>query len=553
MASLAEEIRLLREQLEGPERYRDLALALRRDKTKETLLWAGGRWDRLENRFVDETEPETVTVIDLEESQTEFTTWFAEFLADFRDGYQRDISAALVAGDRRAGKTFDAYYCQIAALIDVPIIPATKMPAMGWTVSKTFRERNELDELMSARVPSEWYHLQRAPEYRYDFVHGSVLFNLSADDPDSLKRGKVDWVLYNEVQKMQARAVVNGLYGTADQAGLCMMTANKPRANDSRGEWLFDLKEAIEDEVHAQASALKREALGIRYFLMSSKNNRKIDQPARRRVGRLAAIIDPTTAEADNDDGTEWKRPGDKACWEFDKHKHLHMPPRIGLREVTAEVAQPHFWGEWGGVAGIDFQGKPHIPTAVLQIYGDPNRPLYCFVDEYVEIGKALTEELFLEGFELIHGERYKRDGLLWICDASSTWQGPRHDFEGGERPSSEVFEGAGWTIIPSQAPVKTSKTGRGRNPRVDERLQLFNELLRQDRIRIDPKRCPWLVECIREATTKRMTGRRVLVGNQYAHMIDAATYPIWRLEPRPGRPHIDHTEVRSVNVSRWG
>jgi hypothetical protein len=55
----------------------------------------------------------------------------------------------------------------------------------------------------------------------------SDLLNLSADDPDGLKRGKVDWLLYNEVQKMQARAVVNGLYGTADQAGLCIMTANR--------------------------------------------------------------------------------------------------------------------------------------------------------------------------------------------------------------------------------------------------------------------------------------------------------------------------------------
>jgi signal transduction histidine kinase len=217
--SLLEEIRLLREQLDGPERFIDVALALRREKTQETLLWAGGRWDRLERRFLDHIEPDTVVVIDLEESQTGFTTWFAEFLADFRDGYPRDISAALVAGDQRAGKTFDAYYCQIAALIDVPFIPRTRLPALGWTVSKTFRERDELDELMAARIPRDWYHPQKAPEHRYEFVsfstpgqHGPMLLNLSADDPDSLKRGKVDWLLYNEVQKMQARAVVNGLY-----------------------------------------------------------------------------------------------------------------------------------------------------------------------------------------------------------------------------------------------------------------------------------------------------------------------------------------------------
>jgi hypothetical protein len=36
-------------------------------------------------------------------------------------------------------------------------------------------------------------------------------------------------------------------------------------------------------------------------------------------------------------------------------------------------------------------------------------------------------------------------------------------------------------------------------------------------------------------ATTKKDTGRRRLVGNQYAHMIDAATYVVWRLERRRG------------------
>lgn len=556
MPSFAQELREAREALEGPGRYRDLALALRREKTQETLLWAGGTWDQLDKRFLDpdaEHEPDWVWLIDLEESQVEFTLWFAQQLADFREGYPRDISAALAAGDRRAGKTFDVYYCQIAALVDVPIIPATKLPAIGWTVSKTFRERDELDQLIAARVPEDWYHAQKAPERRYDFVHGSVLRNLSADDPDSLKQGRVDWLFYNEVQKMQARAVVNGLYGTADQAGCCLMTANKPRAGDSRGEWLFDLKDAIDDENKAQAAKNKREPLGIKYFLLSSKDNKKIDQPARRRVGRLAAIIDPTQAEADEDDSNDWKRPGDKACWEFDKHRHLHAEPRIGLTDVTKEIASRHYWGEWIAVPGIDFQGKPHIPCAVVKCFGDPERPVYQFVDEHVEPGQKLTEELFLEGFETRLGHLYTRDTILWVCDASSTWQGPRHDFEGGERPSSEVFEGDGWSIIPSQPPAKNSKTGRGRNPYVDERLQLFNELLRTERIRIDPVRCPWLVECVREATTKRDTGRRRLVANKYAHMIDAATYPIWRLERRPGSPLVRPEDITVVSRGRRG
>lgn len=558
MPSLAEEIRLLREQLEGPNRFRDVAFMLRREKTKETLLWAGGRWDRIERRFLDDVEVEIAAVVDLEESQTGFTEWFAEFLADFRDGFPRDISAALVAGDRRAGKTFDAYYCQIAALIDVPFIPSTGQPALGWTVSKTFRERDELDELIAARIPHDWFRYQRAPEHRYEFLpfrgsslHGPSLLNLSADDPDSLKRGKVDWLLYNEVQKMQARAVVNGLYGTADQSGLCVMTANKPSASDTRGEWMFDLREAIDDEAKTAAAALKREPLGIRFFLMSSKNNTKIDAPARKRVGRLAAIIDPTQAEADNDDGSEWKRPGDKACWEFDKHKHLHALPADGFRrvEVTLQVAQRHHYlADCGAIVGGDFQFKPHIIGAFARLFGDPDRPEYHFVDEHVE--PRATEEQFIEGIN----ERlpaYKRESTLWVLDASAFWQGAQHDFEANERLSSEVLLGDGWACVPPQ-PAK-GKTGRARNPPVDERLSLFNEMFRQGRLKIDPKRCPWLAECAREATTKRETGRRHLVANKWAHGIDAMSYVVWLCEPKPDGIKMKPSDIVLVGIDRQG
>jgi hypothetical protein len=67
----------------------------------------------------------------------------------------------------------------------------------------------------------------------------------------------------------------------------------------------------------------------------------------------------------------------------------------------------------------------------------------------------------------------------------------------------------------------------------VDERLDLANDLLRRDRWKIDPTRCPWLAECAREATTERKTGRRKLKHDQFSHAIDAATYPLWRLAPR--------------------
>src|SRR5262249_14370230 len=119
MPSLSRQLEELREATSADLRYVDLCLVLRRARTKETLLWAGGRWDRLDRRFVEQ-EPESGTIIDLVESQVPFTRWFDTWLRDYREGRDRDISLVLNEGGRRGGKSFGSLACLIAALIDVP-------------------------------------------------------------------------------------------------------------------------------------------------------------------------------------------------------------------------------------------------------------------------------------------------------------------------------------------------------------------------------------------------------------------------------------------------
>ena len=177
--SLAQRLRAVEETLAGRSRFLDLALALVTSTSpSETLLFAGGRWDRFDRRFVDDDQVERCARIVLAESQVPFTRWFAEFLADYRAGYPRDVRLALAAGDRRGGKTFDTFFCQIAALLEVPRHP-DGTPAIGWTISRTFRERDELDQLVGAYIPRDWYRAQRAPEHRITFEHGAILRNLS--------------------------------------------------------------------------------------------------------------------------------------------------------------------------------------------------------------------------------------------------------------------------------------------------------------------------------------------------------------------------------------
>lgn len=553
--SLAQQLREVSEALEGPARYKDLALALVRDKTGETLLWSGGVWDALEGRYLDERTPSLVATVALEESQVPFTRWLAEFVRDFREGYPRDISLALAAGDRRAGKTFAAYLGQIAAINDVPFLPHTGAPIIGWTISHTYRERAELNDLIASVLPSWFYRGGKAPDYRYEFAHappgrhGPHLRNLSADDPDALKQGRADLVLYNEPQKMQARAIVHGLYGTADQAGLTLLAANRPSEHDSHAEWLYDLKEAIDDELRLQAQQHQREPLGAVFFGFKSKDNTKIDQPARRRVARLAAIIDPAQAAADDDDAdAPWRKPGDRASVEFDKHRHVALVPELGARDCTQQVLERcGFWGEHDAAAGVDFQDKPHIASTVARFFGDPDAPLVQFVDEHID--KA-DERRYLDGFFSRFGplRGYSRSRLAWIGDASGSWQTGKHDGE-GERTSFSIWKDEGCEILPPQDPV--GDTGRARNPFVDDQLQLWNELLRTDRLRLDPKRCPWLIECAREAKTKRDNGRRRIVQNKYAHALAAALYLVWRVWSRSGEGRPAANDVRIVQVRR--
>ena len=147
--------------------------------------------------------------IKMEESQVEFTRWFATYLRDLREGRPRDVSLALAAGDRRGGKTFGLLVCQLALMIDVPSIDGSS--TVGWVVSANYTERDELDRTIRERIPAAWYTMRQAPQFSYRFAHGPVLKNVSADDPETLKRGRVDCAFYNEAQKLPIGALTNGI------------------------------------------------------------------------------------------------------------------------------------------------------------------------------------------------------------------------------------------------------------------------------------------------------------------------------------------------------
>jgi hypothetical protein len=521
--SLDDRIRAIDAALGGEARFVDVALALTRAQDHSTLLYAGGVWDKFDRRFTGK-EPSRTAVIELEESQIEFTRWFETFLADYRNGYPRDISLVLNSGGRRGGKTFDTLACQIAALIDVPML-SNGLPTIGWAISKTYRQRDELEQFVSSRIPSEFYEHQRAPEHRYTFAHGAYLRNLSADEPESLKQGRVDFLFYNEGQLMSPKAIKHGLYGTSDCGGLTMMAANPP--DGPEGDWLRDLKDAIEEDPEIRPIA--------KFFNFDPRKNTKVDAPARRRNAKLAQKIDPEGADGD-DEGT-WRRWGDLAYpgWNsrtLDRGGLVGPAPTIGAVDITSQVTRSVFYIAYPFVIGGDFQRRPQA-AAVLRVFDVPGieGPVYWFVDE---CGVKGTEvELSTELMGSPHGyvpQRGEERSAVWVGDCSGSYQGAER-IPG--RTSFGLLEAEGWKVFPAEI-IKGTNSERPKNPDVAQRLGLMYRLMEAQRIRVAPE-CTWLTAAFAKCQLRKTeTGTRVPKG-AFAHITDAASYAVWRLDPKPG------------------
>lgn len=508
-------------------RYVDLALKLRRKKTGEILLAAGGQYDRLLKCYTG-NKPATVKHIDVEESQVELIRWFAGWLSAFREGRARDVSLVIAGGERRGGKTFAVLLCLVAAALEVPRLGNS--PLQAWVVSVSYQERDEVDRFVTEKVPAEWYMARHAPEYRYVFLNGAVLKNVSADDPESLKRGRVDLCGLNEAQKMSVGALSNAIGGTIDHEGLALLAANPPKRQI--GEWVLTLKEAIDD---------KRLA-GARFFGFSAKDNSKIRQAARSRVGEILEIIDPRAKKAD-DEGL-WVPVGDRAYPKWSRKLVGEPPPPGVLDDITARLTERELLVPFAAVAGADFQGRPHQAAVIYRIFDGPEGPIYWIVDE-----------LIVEGTELHLSDRANERGhtpetLVWIPDASGSFQDSKHT---GSTTSFELLRSQRWVVFAPTEIKRPDRSRHAKNPEVDQRLGLMYRVMEQGRLRVAP-RCVWTIESFKDCPLGQSRYGRARPFGAHSHITDAAGYPICRLEPKLVAPlTIDPDDIPIVRFKRPG
>ena len=501
----------------------------------EVVLRAGGRWDYLRRSWAPEL-PQQVVVFDLQESQIEFARWFARWLARYKlrqvdpaaraiEDPDLDFSAYMLYGGRRGGKTTVLILASWAVAIDIPTSAGSE--TIVWLVSVVNPERQEIDREIREWIPSEWYSYRELPQHEYTVRHGSRITNVSADNPETLKRGRADWVLLNEGAKMPRTCLDNSVGATADRGGIVCIATNPPTRQ--KGAWVRDII-----EMEKEAKALGK-PYPIRVLKLNHQGNAAIDRRARTRAGEVMRLLDAKLAAAD-DEGLVLAI-GDLIFHEYDRVRHgIHYPPELPP-DITRQITKKLYQREMDFIAGVDFQDKPFIYASFYKVYGTLDKPILWAVGELFLKGseEEFIEMVFDEGFVLrpesagqrIVTQEVTPHNVLWVGDSSATWQNSKHAHK--EPPSFTYFKNAGCHIT---APTKVLSAGSKHpaNPRKEHSYPQCNRLFKEGRINIAPhvaKLNNACKECIAKPGKYGLTAT-----GDHAHPIDTLRYVAWYVDP---------------------
>ena len=501
----------------------------------ETILNAGGRWDYLTKSWSPEPATQAV-VFDLQESQVEFARWFARWLARYRlrqsdpaararEDQDLDYAAYMLYGGRRGGKTTVLILASWAVAVDIP--QAAGSETIVWLVSVANTERQEIDREIREWIPDDWYSYREWPQHEFTVRHGSKITHVSADNPETLKRGRADFVLLNEAAKMPRAVLDNSIGATADRGGIIVVASNPPRLQ--KGAWVRDV---IEQEREAAA---RQERYPIRVLKLDHRGNAAIDRKARSRAGEVMRLLNPKLAAAD-DEG-QVLAIGDLIFHEYDRVRHGILYPSDLPPDITKQITRKLYGREMELIAGVDFQDKPYIYGSFYKVYGTIEKPMLWAVGEYWLKGseEEFIEGLFAEGFVLRPESKGERQviqevtphNVLWIGDSSASWQNSKHAHK--EPPSFIFFKNAGCHIV---APTKILSAGAKHpaNPRKEFSYPQCNRLFKEDRIMISPH-VKKLNEACKECVAVRGKYGLTATG-EHAHPIDTLRYVAWYVDP---------------------
>lgn len=533
------------------ERFVDMAISLRvadakvggdgapflDPSTDEELIVVGGRWDRLEKAWCGRAAH--VAVLRVHRGQEDAARWLADWVRRGATGDWTGVErawSALFIGARRSGKSHLA--CLLLAIFGV-----MAARSIIWAVSPTLETTAELDKALRDLLPSTWYsriEARTGKALTFALANGTTIVLRSSNRASRLKQGRADLVLLNEGQ-LQTRAAYTQVRGAiADTGGLVVITANPP--DQPIGRWVEDHFNGIRaNEIDGVA------------FELDPRKNPFVDFAA---LASMAAEVDEKTFQRDV--LGLFAPIGDVVMYAWSDRDHFADPPPH-LVDITAEVTRRHLGRAAGYVVGCDFQKQPHMVAVIYKFFRDPATPdaVIAWVVDEVIVPNADENDL-IDALESLG--RWTSAGRLaddtyrgWslptdatpvhcavICDASGWWQDGAHT---KGRTSDQAFRARKWTWLYKPQPDSD------KNPDVEERVKAGNALLKSAagvRRMFVARHCRRTAEALRLWEMKHGKANR---SSEFAHVCDAATYPLYRIF---GRPKIVHAPATYTGVRRF-
>jgi hypothetical protein len=399
--------------------------------------------------------------------------------------------------------------------------------ALVWAVSPTNEETDELEQAIRSMLPSNWYTFRGGGNNRasqFKLPNGARIMLLSGHKPRSLKRGRVDLVLYNEGQNMSRAGWVQLRGAIADTGGLVIIAANPP--DSEIGRWI--------EELHEKIRARKLKAI---LFKLTAATNPMVEVAA---LEDMADEVDELTFRREV--LGEFVPIGDTVMHAWSDSESVGDPP-AHLVDVTAEETKR----ELGRAAGYVVYKLFKDPT------GDaPDEVIPWAVDEVIvedadenDLADALERTpRYIHGAardpeDCYHGAAPMVDTpegrvtydpktpthCACVIDASAWWQDGAHT---KGRTSDRALRARGWVWL--YKPQKDSD----RNPDIIERCKAANAKLKSAAGRRRMFVARHLVHVIRAFRSWENKGGFPNRSSKFAHVCDAATYPISRFFGTP-------------------
>lgn len=488
----------------------------------EVIVSAGGCWDcqcktwRLDKNG-ERMPASRPVVVDLMESQIETARWAKERIAAFRLRRPHPQAVAELFSDRRAGKTFLGVLIVLLVAIDCPAVDG-ELPLVAWLVSVSHQAREELDRIIQAILPPDYYVFRELPKRMFRLANGSTILHKTTDDVESLRAGYVDVALLNESANMPFDAYRLVLRATQDRNGFLCLTTNTPKR--SRGSWVTRVADG------AAADIRDGREPAVKVLRPDPKKNAAVSQGAKGTIDRALRY----GLEDENeslDEGLILE--SDAKCYSppWDDAQHLRPLPQVGLVDVTGEITKRLHGRAYNYIIGADWQQQSaSVAFKVFASGGDlANFTLYAVRDWFLSSGGDEDDVL-----DAIEASGLTAQECLTVGDASGAFQRGDH----GYGPVSFVtLRRRGWEVVPP-AEKKTATARFAKNPPVEACVGRFRELIQNGRFYVVTGEATTAVaKALRkcDATIDRYGNLRPK--GIHAHLTDCCRYVGWWLRAR--------------------